>query len=149
MEVESTNSSNLQNLLLRSKKRSLDLFLDSNSSKISEDDSSLKIKLALKINSEYSQVKDLPAPPKPERSISSSQTPKSISVGSTSIETPKKEEILNTTPSKSSGIVTTIEEEEEEEENVEVLEAVDEGHFKLIDSIPSNKKKKKYKIIGV
>jgi len=74
MEIESGNTDgdnnnagnegpSVQTLCLRSKKRTLELFLGNHGSRLSvQDPSSLSIKLTCKINGEYQHIKDLPAP---------------------------------------------------------------------------------------
>ena len=72
MEVEANNAVEDENpslfsLCLRSKKRTLDLFLDNyltSGASHTSDETSLRVKLNVKINSEYGPVKDLP-PPQP------------------------------------------------------------------------------------
>jgi hypothetical protein len=64
MEVAPEQAPSLNTLFLRSKKRSLELFIG-NRGTTSEDSKSLKLKLACKINDEYKAVKDLPPPVRP------------------------------------------------------------------------------------
>lgn len=63
-EIEEAQS--LNTLFFRSKKRTYDMFLTNYGSRLSNDSTSLKLKLACKINDDYAQVKDLP-PPAPVR----------------------------------------------------------------------------------
>lgn len=63
-EISDIDETQVTNLILTSRKRSLDLFLRNYSTRIIEDVESQRLRLATKVNDEYAPVRNMPPPPK-------------------------------------------------------------------------------------
>jgi len=130
MEVATSQTQQtVNNMCLRSKKRTLELFVGNQGARPADDEASLRKKLAAKLNDEYGPIKHLPPPPKP----AAAPTKKSVQP---SRESPKEEVIIAGThkfPPRA-GVALT-------QENAESVEPeLETGQYQnLIQTLPVSK----------
>jgi len=132
MEVATSQTQQtVNNMCLRSKKRTLELFVGNQGARPADDEASLRKKLAAKVNDEYGPIKHLPPPPKP----AAAPTKKSVQP---SRESPKEEVIIAGThkfPPRA-GVALT-------QENAESVEPeLETGQYQnLIQTLPVSKRR--------